>query len=127
MPKRKTLWALMLSAVLVGGCLAALAQEKMSAEEAGPRLERLTKELNLTADQQEKLKPIFERESADWRELHKDKSLTQEQRLAKKKEIHEKYVPEINQVLTPEQQEKWKTMKQEAWEKHEHMKGDTKK
>jgi hypothetical protein len=54
----------MLSAVLMGGGLAALAQERISSEEAGTRLERLTKELNLTADQQEKLKPILERESA---------------------------------------------------------------
>ena len=127
MSTNQKLWALMLSAVLVGGCLAALAQEKASNQDAEHRLQQLTKELNLTAEQQEKLKPILERESADWRELHKDKSLTQGQRLAKKKEIHEKYVPEINQVLTPEQQEKWKTMKEEAWEKHEHMKGDTKK
>jgi protein CpxP len=121
------LWALTLSAVLVGGCLAALAQEKANNEEAEHRLQRLTKELNLTAEQQEKLKPILERQSEDWMKVSDDKSLTEEQRHAKLNEVHEKYAPEIKEILTPEQQEKWKAMKKEAWEKHEHTKGDANK
>ena len=36
----------------------------------------------------------------------------------KMKEIHDKYSPQINAILTPDQQAKWKQMKQEAWEKH---------
>ncbi len=120
MSTSRKLWALMLSAVLMGGCLAALAQEKASNREAEHRLQKLTTELNLTSEQQEKLKPILERQSEAWTKLSEDKSLTQEQKHAKMKEIQEKYAPEINEVLTPEQREKWHAMKKEAREKHEH-------
>lgn len=124
----RKLWALSLSAVLLGGCLAALAQSKMAGEEADAthRLDRMTKELNLTSDQQEKLKPILESQDQDWKALHSDTSLTPAQKKAKAKEMHEKYAPQVNAILTPEQQAKWKQMKQEAWEKHkEGMKGGT--
>ena len=105
------LWALMLSAVLVGGCLAALAQERTSNQEAEHRLQQLTKDLNLSPEQQEKLRPILERRSEDWMKVSDDKSLTEEQKRARMKEIQEKYKPEIGEVLTPEQREKWKAMK----------------
>jgi len=120
MSTSQKLWALMLSAVLIGGCLAALAQEKASNQAAEHRLQQLTKELNLTAEQQEKLKPILERQSEAWMKVNDDKSLTEEQRHAKLKEIGEKYAPEIHAVLTPEQRDKWRVMNKENWEKHEH-------
>ncbi len=120
MSRSQKVWALMLSAVLVGGCLAALAQEKASNNEAEHRLQKLTTELKLTSEQQEKLKPILERQSQDWMKLNEEKSLTAEQKHAKMQEIQEKYEPEISGVLTPEQREKWQTMKKENWEKHEH-------
>jgi len=40
------------------------------------------------------------------------------------KGIHESFHDQINAVLTPEQQGKWKQMKQEAMEKHKEMKGE---
>jgi len=126
MQASRKLWAVGLSAALLGGCLVALAQSKMAGEEADAahRLERMTKELNLTADQQEKLKPILDSQDQDWKAMHADASMTPAQKRAKAKEMHEKYGPQINAVLTPEQQTKWKQMKQEAWEKHkEGMKG----
>jgi Spy/CpxP family protein refolding chaperone len=116
----RRIWALALSAILVGGCLAALAQEKMA--DVDGRLDKMGKELNLTADQKDKLKPILQNQSDSWRSVMDDKSLSKEQKQAKMKDIHEKYVPEINAVLTPAQQEKWKTMREQAWQEHkEHM------
>jgi Spy/CpxP family protein refolding chaperone len=119
------LWALVLSAVLVGGCLTALAQEKMAMnqDDAQARLEHLSKELNLTDAQKDKLKPILESEATDWKAVHDNTSLTPMERRAKMKEIHDKYAPQINGVLTPEQQAKWKQMKQEAWQKHKENMG----
>lgn len=111
MSRSYKLWALMLSAVLVGGCLAALAQDRASNQEAEHRLQQLTKDLNLTPEQQERLKPILERRSEDWMRVSDDKSLTEDQKRAKLKEVQEKYKPEISEVLTPEQREKWKAMK----------------
>jgi hypothetical protein len=50
-----------------------------------------------------------------------DPSLTPEQKAAKKKAIHEATHDQINAVLTPEQQEKFKQMKRESKEKHKEM------
>jgi hypothetical protein len=38
------------------------------------------------------------------------------------KELHESSTEKINAVLTPDQQTKWKQMKQEMMEKHKGMK-----
>jgi Spy/CpxP family protein refolding chaperone len=86
--------------------------------EAQSRLNHIAKELNLTDDQKAKIKPLLESEVADMRGVKADTSLTPQQKKAKAMEIHDKYSPQINAVLTPEQQEKWKAMKAEAMEKH---------
>jgi len=87
------------------------------------RLKMLTEKLDLTDDQQAKLKPILEDESTQMKTLHEDTSLTPEDKKAKMKELHESSTEKINAVLTPDQQSKWKQMKQEMMEKHKEMKG----
>ena len=87
------------------------------------RLKMLTEKLKLTADQQAKLKPILEDESTQMKTLHDDTSLAPEDKRAKMKELHESSTEKINAVLTPDQQSKWKQMKQEMMEKHKEMKG----
>jgi Spy/CpxP family protein refolding chaperone len=51
-----------------------------------------------------------------------DSSLSQEQKRAKMKSIHESFQDKINAVLTPEQQAKFKQLRQEQMEKHKGMK-----
>jgi Spy/CpxP family protein refolding chaperone len=87
------------------------------------RLKRLTEKLDLTEDQQAKLKPILEDQSTQMKTLHDDTSLAPEDKRAKMKELHESSTEKINAVLTPDQQSKWKQMKQEMMEKHNEMKG----
>ena len=87
------------------------------------RLKMLTEKLDLTDDQQAKLKPILEDESTQMKTLHEDTSLAPEDKKAKMKELHESFTGKINAVLTPDQQSKWKQMKQEMMEKHKEMKG----
>ena len=87
------------------------------------RLKMLTEKLNLTEDQQAKLKPILEDESTQMKTLHDDTSLAPEDKRAKMKELHDSSTEKINAVLTPDQQTKWKQMKQEMMEKHKEMKG----
>src|SRR5258708_37387875 len=87
------------------------------------RLKMLTEKLNLTDDQQAKLKPILEDESKQMKAVHDDTSLAPADRRAKMKELHEASTDKINAVLTPDQQAKWKQMKQEKMEKHKQMKG----
>ena len=84
-------------------------------------LQMLSEKLNLTADQKLKVKPILEDQAQQMKAIHDDTSLTQEQKSAKKKAIHETTHDQINAVLTPEQQEKFQEMKNEGMEKHKRM------
>jgi protein CpxP len=83
------------------------------------RLEWLTKELHLTDEQKEKLKPILQDEAKQMRAIHEDGSLTPDQKRDKAKQIREKFRPQIQAVLTPEQQEKLKNLKEEAREQRQ--------
>lgn len=95
----------------------------MAAMSPENRLKMLTEKLNLTGDQQTKLKPILEDESTQLQAIHNDTSLAQPDRRAKMKKVHDASTDKINSVLTPEQQTKWKQMKEEMMEKHKDMKG----
>jgi Spy/CpxP family protein refolding chaperone len=87
------------------------------------RLKMLTEKLNLTEDQQAKMKPILEDQAKQMKALHDDASLAPADKHAKMKELHESSTEKINAVLTADQQTKWKQMKQEMMEKHKDMKG----
>ena len=85
-------------------------------------LKMLTEKLNLTEDQQAKLKPILEDQSKQMKAIHEDTSLAPADRQAKMKELHESSMEKVNAILTPDQQAKWKQMRQEMMEKHKEMK-----
>jgi protein CpxP len=53
--------------------------------------------------------------------VHEDTSLSEEQKRAKMKSVHESLHDQINAVLTPEQQAKFKQMRQEQMQKHKGM------
>jgi periplasmic protein CpxP/Spy len=86
------------------------------------RLKMLTEKLNLTEDQQAKLKPVLEDQSKQMKAIHDDTSLAPADKQAKMKELHESSVEKMNAILTPDQQAKWKQMRQEMMEKHKDMK-----
>jgi Spy/CpxP family protein refolding chaperone len=97
-------------------------QEKMGATSSPEaHLQMLSEKLNLTEDQKAKLKPILQDQAQQLKALHDDPSLSPEQKSAKKKIIHELTHDQINNVLTPEQQDKFKQMKQDDMEKHKEM------
>jgi len=73
--------------------------------------ERLAKELNLTQDQQNQLKPVFQEMHAKVKAVRDDSSLSQEQKHAKIKEIRDANKPKIEAVLTPEQKQKFESLK----------------
>ncbi|HKT48049.1 MAG TPA: hypothetical protein VJP87_11045 [Candidatus Acidoferrales bacterium] len=83
------------------------------------RLDNLSKELNLTDEQKTKLKPILTDEAEQLQAIHNDTSLSREQKMAKMKEVRTSHQPQINEILTPEQQRKWAEMKKEMREKHQ--------
>jgi protein CpxP len=69
-------------------------------------LEHLTKELNLTDDQQAKIKPILEEHLKQMDQARQDTSLPQEDRRAKMKQIHEDMISQARPILNPDQQKK---------------------
>ena len=93
-----------------------------NAESPEQHLQMLSENLNLTDDQKTKLKPILEDQAQQIKAVHNDTSLSQEQKRAKIKSLHESFHDQINAMLTPEQQVKFKQLRQEHMEKHEGMK-----
>jgi periplasmic protein CpxP/Spy len=91
-------------------------------ESADQHLQMLSEKLNLTDDQKATLKPILQDQMQQVKAVREDSSLSQEQKRAKMKSIHESLHDQINAVLTPEQQAKFKQMSQEQMEKHKGMK-----
>jgi protein CpxP len=95
-------------------------QSAMGATASTPEahLQMLSEKLKLTDDQKAKLRPILQDQEKQLKAVHDDSSLSQEQKIAKKKAIHESFHEQINAELTPEQQAKFKEMKHEGIEKH---------
>jgi Spy/CpxP family protein refolding chaperone len=68
------------------------------------RLQTAVESLNLTDDQKPKLKDIFADAKTQRQTVMNDASLSDDQKKAKMKEIHEVTRTKVNNVLTPEQQ-----------------------
>ena len=90
-------------------------------ESADQHLQMLSEKLNLTDDQKTKLKPMLQDQMQQMKAVREDSSLSEEQKRAKMKSIHESLHEQINAVLTPEQQAKFKQMRQEQMQKHKGM------
>jgi len=69
-------------------------------------LDHMTKELNLTDDQQAKLKPIIEEHLKQANEIRQDTSLSREDRHTKMKQLHEDMISQARPILNPDQQKK---------------------
>ena len=63
------------------------------------------------------MKPILADEFKQMRAVGEDTSLTQDQKREKMKQIHEASRPQVQAILTPEQQQKFAQMKEEAKER----------
>ncbi len=82
------------------------------------QLQHLTKRLNLTADQQAKIKPILEDQHTQIASLKQDTSMSRPDRRAKFEQIREDSHQKIRDVLNDDQRAKFDQM--QAWRK-EHM------
>jgi Spy/CpxP family protein refolding chaperone len=89
----------------------------MHRDRVGERLKWLSQQLNLTEDQKKQLTPILSGELKQMRVVGADASLTQDQKRDRMKKIHEASRPQIQAILTPEQQQKFAQMKEEAKER----------
>ncbi len=77
---------------------------------AEQRLQRMTKQLTLSDDQQQKIKPILENESTQMQSLRADSSLSQQDRMAKMQEIRKNTTEQITPILNADQQQKYSDM-----------------
>lgn len=82
-------------------------------------LAHMTQTLNLTADQQAKIKPILEDSSKQMQSLRSDASMSQQDRKTKMQEIHKSSMSQIRAVLTPDQQQKMDSMMKSHQGHHE--------
>jgi periplasmic protein CpxP/Spy len=83
------------------------------------RTEMLTKKLNLTSDQQEKVQDILKSEQSQMESLRSDSSVPQQDRRPKMMEIHKASDDQIRTLLDSDQQKKWDAMQT----RHEHWQG----
>jgi periplasmic protein CpxP/Spy len=92
------------------------------------RTEMLTKQLNLTSDQQTKVQDILKSEQSQMESLRSDTSLSQDDRRAKMMDIRKTSNDQIRGLLDANQQKKWDEMqsKREQWQGH-HQPSDSSK
>lgn len=101
--------------------VAADAQAPAPAREHGPggkppgakeRLQALAKELNLTAEQKEKVGALLKQQAEQGRALREDTSLNREQKREKMEAMRKASRAQIRALLTPEQQAKYDALPQ---------------
>jgi Spy/CpxP family protein refolding chaperone len=78
----------------------------MRGDRAEHRLKRLSKKLNLTDDQKEKVRPILQDEEKQLTSLESDSTLSTQQKRQKTREIRMASRSQMEAILTPEQKEK---------------------
>ena len=76
----------------------------------GHRLDMLAKQLNLSDDQKAQAKTIFQGERAKVEALHSNTSLSEQDRRAQMRVIHEDEDVKIHAILTPDQKTKYDEM-----------------
>lgn len=106
-------------------CVGAMAQAQPPADTSrgrGPRVD-LYKDLNLTKEQQEKVKGIQDKQREE-AEGVRNNSLSREEQRTKMMEIRKKYSDQIDAILTPEQREKLKAKQKEMQEQMEKRRRD---
>lgn len=77
------------------------------------RAKRIADDLKITKDQQEKLKPILQAESKEIRALRQDTALSRQDRRDKLAKIREATSEKVKAILSTDQFEKWKKMREE--------------
>ncbi len=77
------------------------------------RFEKVTKDLDLTTDQQTKIKALNETLRSDAQNIEKNNALTEDQKKEQIKSVRKKHKEELNSLLTGEQRAKLKILKKD--------------
>jgi protein CpxP len=87
------------------------------------RLKAMTKNLNLTADQQAKIKPILEDERKKMQDLRNDSSVDRLSMRAKMMQIHQDSSDQIRGLLDDKQKDKFNKQEQERRQRMQDRRG----
>jgi Spy/CpxP family protein refolding chaperone len=77
----------------------------------------MTEQLNLTADQQAKIKPLLQDQHDQMQGLMKDQSMSPDDRRAKARSVHQSTVAKVREILNDDQKKKYDAWQQEMREK----------
>jgi periplasmic protein CpxP/Spy len=77
------------------------------------QLKHLSKRLNLSDDQQTKIKPILEDQQKQMQQLWSDNALSRQDRFSKMRDIRENSDAQIKNVLNQDQQKQFDKMREE--------------
>jgi len=92
-----------------GGPGGGMRRQMMTPEQ---RLAKMTKDLNLTAAQQKKIKPLLESNAKKGKEVFGDKKLTDAQKRDAFMKMRDAYRKQLAKILTPDQMKKMDAMRQ---------------
>lgn len=75
------------------------------------RMKQMAEQLNLTDEQKEKIKAVYQEEGEKMRALREDQSLSPDEKRTKFREMFQALEAKTKPILTPEQQEKWQKLR----------------
>jgi len=101
----------------------AMKQGKWGADEFDKRLDRMTKGLGLSEQQQAQIKPILQDEYNQLEKLRGNDQFNRDERRAKLKELNEATYKKIEPILTPDQQKKHDEIKKVIKERRHEQRG----
>jgi protein CpxP len=90
---------------------------RRSMESVDDQIKHLSKKLNLSDEQQAKLKPIFEDQRKQMEAIHNDSSLSPEDRFSKMQALRQSSDAQIKSVLNEEQEKSFDKMRAEQQER----------
>lgn len=110
----KRIFLLTMTVLLSVGIMVAQApQKKQHHPKGGDKLEQLKSDLNLSDDQVEQLKDVFEKYKPKMHEVKANESYSDDERREAMKELHAARKEEVKGILTEEQFEKFLAMREQ--------------
>jgi len=89
----------------------------LQAQTPAQKLQQLSQVLNLSPAQQEQLLPILQAEAPKIEAIKSNPSMTEGQKLAQMRAIHQQSDPQVKAILSPQQYETWQNIRQQEIQK----------
>ena len=99
--------------LLIGSGIALAQRGDRQPPSVDEQVKRLADRLNLTSDQQSKIKPILEDQRQQMASLREDSSMSREDRMSKMRSIRESTNSKISEILNDDQKKQYEAMQHE--------------